>query len=88
MLRFAPASLTATPTLDDALRPGHHLAARCGCGRSNPVDPRAWLSLGYGWRPLADLSDRLRCVCGARDVALTDEAAPPAEGERSIYIFR
>lgn len=85
---LAAVPVAHAPTLDDAVRPGHSLAAHCVCGRSNSVDPHTWLSLGYGWRALEDLSGRLRCVCGARAARLTDEAAPAVAGERSIYIFR
>jgi len=80
---------SAEPRLEEADRPGAHLVAHCRCGWEQRIDPRTWLNQGQGWRRLSDLSSRLRCLCGARHVALTIRAGdpPPAVGNR-VYIWR
>lgn len=75
--------------LEDADRPGRYLAARCRCGWEQRIDPRAWLKQGQGWRPLGDLTSRLRCTCGARDVPLEiRQGSPPPATDNRVYIWR
>jgi hypothetical protein len=54
------------------------------------LDPAPWLGQGLGPHPLAELEERLRCLCGARSAHLEirglAEAPPPAAG--GIFIFR
>lgn len=86
---YLPRPIPAEPRLEDADRPGRYLAARCGCGWEQPIDARTWLNQGQGWRRLGDLSTRLRCLCGARDVSLAiREGDPPAAAGNRIYIWR
>ncbi len=75
--------------LEDADWPGRYLFAQCGCGWGQRIDARTWLNQGQGWRRLGDLSSRLRCMCGARDVSLAirEGDPPPATGNR-VYIWR
>ena len=82
-------SPAAEPRLEDADRPGRYLAARCGCGWEQRIDPRTWLNQGQGWRRLDELSSRLRCTCGARDVPLEirEGDPPPVTGNR-VFIWR
>ena len=80
----------ASPRLSQALAPRSSLWARCRCGRAAAVDPGPWLAQGLARQPVDQFEQRLRCVCGARDVPLEVRGlaeAPPGAGG-GIYIFR
>lgn len=78
--------------LSDALDRGRHLVARCAspsCRRTSPCDPGPWLAEGLGGLPLAAFSERLRCVCGARQADLeVRPGPPPSVAHRDLYVFR
>lgn len=75
--------------LDHAAAPGRYLVATCPCGPDQPLDPRPWVATGQGWRRLAELEDRLRCLCGRRSVGLAiREGQPPTVDSRRVYIWR
>jgi hypothetical protein len=79
-----------------APRLGHALAARsslwavCRCGRQSAVDPSPWVWQGLGRQAVAQLEERLRCVCGARRARLEVRglAEAPAGPTGGIYVFR
>ncbi len=56
--------------LRDAVGQNRHVRAHCACGRNGPVYVDYWMSRGWGDRRLADLDDRVRCVCAGRRVRL------------------
>ena len=73
--------------------PDRHLRARCGaCGRVELFDPAPLLAQKLEGIPLADVSTRLRCRCGARQAGLEIWDGPAdaadAAGEGAIYLFR
>lgn len=75
------------PALNETLPA--RLWARCRCGAEAEVDPAGSLALGLGSVALERLEDRLRCLCGARRVAVTACADLPAPvARRGIYVFR
>ena len=82
--------LKASPRLAQATAARSSLWARCRCGRAAAIDPAPWLAQGLGRQWIVQLEDRLRCVCGARQVPLEvrglAEAPPGVAG--GIYIFR
>jgi hypothetical protein len=67
---------------------GQPLRARCRCGREAAVDPAPWLAQRLTGAPLADLEDRLRCLCGARRASLRPGGAAAPAAARAIWIFR
>jgi hypothetical protein len=80
----------AAPRLAQATAPRSSLWAQCRCGRRAAVDPTPWLRQGLGRQLVSQMEDRLRCVCGARQVRLEvrglAEAPPGVTG--GIYVFR
>ena len=70
------------------LVPGQALRARCRCGCESAIDPAPWIAQGMAGAPLAGLEDRLRCLCGARQVSLRPAASEAAIPQRGIWIFR
>ena len=70
------------------LVPGQALLAHCRCGREACVDPAPWIAQGLAGAPLAGLEDRLRCLCGARQVSLRAAAPETPVSQRDIWVFR
>ena len=67
------------------------LWARCACGREAVLDPAPWLGQGLARHPLAQLQDRVRCRCGARQARLEVRGlaeAPPQAAAGGLFIFR
>jgi hypothetical protein len=79
------------PSLSDALDGDRHLRAHCRCKLMAAVPIQQWLDQGLTGHRLSTLSDRLRCRCGARSVALevwSGPADPAALVYGGIYVFR
>lgn len=78
------------PRLGRATAARSSLWARCGCGRTAPVDPRPWLAQGLARHAVDELEDRLRCLCGARRAKLEIRGLAEAPGGASggIWVFR
>lgn len=81
----------ADPCLSQALGHGRYLRARCRCQRTAVIAAAQWAAEGLADQRLSRLSDRLRCLCGARSASLeivNGEPDPAQAASRAIYRFR
>jgi hypothetical protein len=78
------------PRLMAATAARSSLWGRCGCGRTSRLDPTPWLNQGLGRLAIEVFEERLRCVCGARRVALEIRglAEAPVGATGGIWLFR
>ena len=75
-------------SLRDAMRAGH-VVARCRCSHRESVATEAWRGSGDdAGLSLGILSRRLRCICGAKDLALEVWPLAPANQRGRVYHSR
>jgi hypothetical protein len=85
--RLLVASSARALTLTEACRPGRRLVAICRCGERAAVPTEHWLELHLGALRLSTFETRLRCICGARQVAFEVWIGEPPQGA-AITLFR
>ena len=76
-------------TLADAERSGHPVTRCWQCDHREALDSRLWRQRAFDrGLPLAALSNRLRCLCGGRQVGIEVWPVTPGKTALRTYCWR